>query len=353
MPSAKAITRKDVLQQIKADLIGKDSHRGITLTYAWMANQFGHFSLGFIPAFLLFRWLSKTYPPYTAATWSPFIIALFWLAFETYNFLGPLLTKRPSRSKFVFIPGKEKRKFAPAWANIAFDTFTDLLFFWIGAYAAGVACHRTAPALTVLLILMATAVYPVRYWFLTKMYLQAAHYPVQFRLSQWDRDIDGYEMDAVEAFVKGRTCGQHLLLFGSKGTGKTSLAVGLATEMSIKHCACHYTTAMKLYCLFYEGKWRRTPGALWDWRGASVLVIDDVNPGEPIKDDIVSPELFLTFLNAGVTNAKCLKEKNVVWVLGSEYRPPQAANTWAAMLVRLGVDENKIRIINLQQNNKP
>ncbi len=50
----KFITTKLIFSQQKADLIGKDSHRGITLTYAWLANQFGHISLGFISTLILF-----------------------------------------------------------------------------------------------------------------------------------------------------------------------------------------------------------------------------------------------------------------------------------------------------------
>ncbi len=35
------ISLKDVLHQLKKDFIGKDSYRGVTLTYSWLANQFG------------------------------------------------------------------------------------------------------------------------------------------------------------------------------------------------------------------------------------------------------------------------------------------------------------------------
>ncbi len=51
----KAISSKHVLKQLKDDLIGKDSYRGVTLTYTWLANQFGHFSLGFIPTCFIWR----------------------------------------------------------------------------------------------------------------------------------------------------------------------------------------------------------------------------------------------------------------------------------------------------------
>ena len=49
----KTISFKRILKQLKDDAIGKDAHRGITLTYAWMANQFGHISLGFIPSYCI------------------------------------------------------------------------------------------------------------------------------------------------------------------------------------------------------------------------------------------------------------------------------------------------------------
>ena len=38
MKKNKKIPFKRILQQLKADLIGQDSYRGVTLTYAWLAN---------------------------------------------------------------------------------------------------------------------------------------------------------------------------------------------------------------------------------------------------------------------------------------------------------------------------
>lgn len=79
------ITLKKILQQLKADLIGKDSYRGITLTYAWLANQFSHIALGFIPSFLLFFFFNFD------AILASIYVSLFWLGFEILNFLVPLL----------------------------------------------------------------------------------------------------------------------------------------------------------------------------------------------------------------------------------------------------------------------
>ena len=102
MKIAKNISVQRILQQLKADLIGKDSYRGVTLTYAWLANQFGHISLGFIPTFLVYYFLNIE--AFKAALY----VAAFWFLFELYNFLGPLLSKKESNSDVVFMPKKSK-----------------------------------------------------------------------------------------------------------------------------------------------------------------------------------------------------------------------------------------------------
>ena len=108
------ITRKQILGQLKRDLIGKDSHRGVTLTYSWLANQFGHFSLGFIPTFILFLIIQTPESIQQSAAWAAIYVTAFWLLFETYNFLGPLLWKRTFKSVVrvcVIVFKKHREKF--------------------------------------------------------------------------------------------------------------------------------------------------------------------------------------------------------------------------------------------------
>ena len=96
----KTITGRDIRNQLKADLIGKDSYRGVTLTYTCLANQFGHISLGFIPTFILDIILSRYYDNEYAAFWSAVYISAIWFIFETFNFLGPLLLNKPLKKKY-------------------------------------------------------------------------------------------------------------------------------------------------------------------------------------------------------------------------------------------------------------
>ena len=127
------ITVKDVFKQVKADLIGKDSYRGVTLTYSWLANQFGHISLGFIPTTIAFFILKNRMDVTHAGIQAASIVTIIWISFELYNFLGPLLLNKKTNSKLVYVSGPEYQ-FQPAWGNIAFDTFTDLSFFASGAF---------------------------------------------------------------------------------------------------------------------------------------------------------------------------------------------------------------------------
>lgn len=347
----KSIPAKAVLSQLKADLIGKDSYRGVTLTYAWMANQFGHFSLGFIPTFIAYTFLSPHFNHAVTAVWCAVGVSINWLAFEAVNFLGPLMLKKRTRSKVFYVP-KEQYIFEPAWRNLAFDTFTDLLFFWLGAFVSSALCCPTTFAAVTVTVLLVALIYPSRYWFITKMYLQMAEYPFQFRLSQWDfTDMAREHRNTIQRFLTSNEKGMHLLLFGNEKCGKTSLSVGIATEMAIRHKTCLYTTGIKLYSLFFEDdtKWGEC-GNLWRWYNTSLLVIDDVNSCQPV-DDIVTAERFLSYIDTHTAcnerNRRIIKETNVIWVMGDYVAGKETIDQWKNMLQHIGIANDKIYEINL------
>ncbi|RIV19471.1 ATP-binding protein [Fibrisoma montanum] len=342
----KIITGRDVLRQLKADLIGKDSHRGVTFTYSWLANQLGHYTLGFIPTLFLYAILRSCTDLEKPATWAALGIAGLWFGFEIYNFLGPLLSKRVSRAKRLFVPGRSKYVFQPDWLNIAYDTATDVGFFWLGAYSAYL--YVTPSACAVYLWLFLLLLVPCRHWYITKMYLQAAQYPFQCRLSQWAFPISEADRQTVLSFLNAKRSHKHLLIFGGRGNGKTSLGIGIATERSIRHDTCFYTTGMKLYSMFPErnSKSLHHNKPLWTWRQASLLVIDDINPGGLIED-LITPVQFLQLLRANPNNLKTLADKDVIWILGQDDQHTVVNQKWADMLHEIGVDKKDIHSVRL------
>lgn len=353
------IRLRHVLRQLKDDFIGKDSYRGVTFTYSWMANQFGHFGLGYIPTIIACHCITRCFPHRDIP---PFRVALFvsagWLLFELYNFLGPLLLHRPSKANGLYLPAKDKYVFQPAWGNIAFDTSTDLLFFWLGAYTAALLLDPSAAVKWVLLGLGLALLYPAHYWFLTKMYLQYARFPTQFRLSQWERQADdGRRMktDVIRQYIQNaaKGGGHHLLMFGGRRSGKSLLAIGMGTELSIKRCTGSYYTAIKLFSLFSlndEEIVQSEKCEVWSWRSASLLIIDDINPGWPVNSTFLSPEEVLRMICTTVhgdpnVNKDCLRDKNVIWVLGDE--AVHKRRQWRSLLEDLNVSSDKVSEIQL------
>jgi hypothetical protein len=343
------ITRKAIIDQLKKDLIGKDSYRGVTLTYSWLANQFGHFSLGFIPTIIVFTFIKNKPGLHYPELWAAFGVWGAWILFELYNFLGPLLLKLPSgRSSLKNI----NYTFAPAWSNVAFDTVTDLTYFGIGALTGSLFCHYHGQMLLAALLLVVLVAYPAYYWYTTKMYIQNAEYPFQLRLSQWSQKIKEEHKQAVIEFLDNRDQGKHMLIFGSKGSGKTTLSVGIATEASIRSGCCSYVTAVKLLSMFFERSENQIENMnnLWNWRNCNLLVIDDINPGRPVKGDIISTQLFYELLNnvdCGPDNIKHIKDKNIIWVMGSDDPTTLLEEKWQDLLQQIGIERSNIITINL------
>ena len=237
--------------------------------------------------------------------------------------------------------------FEPAWGNVAFDTITDIGFFWFGAFFASALCNYSSTSVTILLILAGLLIYPVYYWYPTKMYLQIPQYPFQFRLSQWEAEQIGKEaIDNINRFLNNKHNGMHLFVFGPKSSGKTRISVGIATELSIKHKPCYYITAMKLFSMFFDQE--ENPSGLWNWRSSSVLVIDDINAGHPVKQDFISPEHFLklidTYSAQNERNRNAIKNTNTIWVLGNSDTGKDLYGKWHEMLENIGVDKKNILI---------
>jgi hypothetical protein len=91
---------------------------------------------------------------------------------------------------------------------------------------------------------------------------------------------------------------------------------------------------------------------IWNWKTANFLMIDDINPREPIQDELISPTKLLSFIDMlkpeKKKNGELLKNKNIIWVLGSKQSLDEShIDEWSEMLLKIGVEEHKIATINL------
>lgn len=334
-----------VKKQLHYDLIGKDSQRGITLSYGWLANQCGHCMLGFIPAHLLYLLLSKVLHVKGASWKAALYIVLFWTAFEIYNVVKPLSQQK-----------KEGALFEPDWKNIIHDTATDLGFFASGALLAGMLLGFNWYLLIALLLVAFVLSSPAKYWYHTKIFQQAAEYPFQFRLSQWKWNMSEAETNTVLDFLKKPKAGYHLLISGAYKTGKTSLAVAIANEWSIQHRTAKYATAMKLFSWMVEADATEpaVPSNIWTWRKADCLVIDDLNTGLPHSQELISPAEFMSHMNEGdytAENLTALQQINTIWVLGeiASVSNQTLQNSWQQMLLDMGIPADKIVQVDLNR----
>jgi len=106
---------------------------------------------------------------------------------------------------------------------------------------------------------------------------------------------------------------------------------------------------MKLFSHFFDQD--ENPSSLWNWRSSSVLVIDDINAGHPIKQDLISPEHFLklvdTYSAQNEKNRNAIKNTNTIWVLGSSDSGKNLYGEWHKMLENIGVDQKNILSVHL------
>lgn len=323
-----------IRKQLVYDLIGKDSYRGVTLSYAWLANQSGHFALGFVPTCFMYQWLRHCWAIEYPAKVAAWLVALFWLLFEVFNVLKSIFFSKP-KGGFTF---------QPRWGNVVFDTATDVLVFAIGAFAASVACNWCHNLWIEWLVAMLLFLYPAYYWYTTKICQQQADFPFQFRLSQWAGGLTEEQKRTVLHFLAQglNHQSQHLLVTGAINSGKTSIGIGIGNELAIQHQAVSYVTATKLLELFYLPNPALENNRLWHWRNAGTLIIDDINPALPngataifLSSAIMKAHLQNPFF--GQQNTTALLQQNVIWILGSGTGGQAQLSDWQSMLQQLGI----------------
>jgi hypothetical protein len=307
MPFKKTIfSIKEMLTQIKEDLWCKEVATGYTVTYTWMANQLGHFALGFAPTIIL----SSIATAIFGATPLIALVALLPALFMIYKEQGDIgVEKKRSETN----PGI----FPLNIGDIKKNAWTANLFTAVGAAVAGsVSLVGLIPVvgsllpLIVLLGLTVPCLFVMRYWLTKKKCFQQAGLPFTYRLSYFSENKIKNTLEecqeTINNFMEGNI--ESLIISGPLKSGKTTLGVSIGTELAFRQTKVRY---IELFDLLESISFVKIPPVhfayvLWDLADVDVLIIDDVDMNKLNQlDRLLSDENL----------ANQFKSKKIVWLL--------------------------------------
>jgi hypothetical protein len=330
-------TFADLLAQAKADLWSKEVQTGYTVTYTWMANQLGHFALGFIPVFIfLWTWLASglfpglPLPAIIPAAW------LLWFVHKEYGDVRAAIQDAAAGNVFPF----DKR-------DVVLDAATAVYFFAAGLAVA--AADLAAPwqnnplwywlPVALFALLFAIGLWPAGYWLTRKRCFQQADLPYIFRLANFPRKIAAPAIDAavpaILSFVAMQGPWKHLLICGGPLSGKTDLGAGIGTEHTFQLGSARY---FDLYDFLQVADLPVDPASaptrpLWPWQNSNIVILDDVD----VFEDEASQRLEILNRPHVIAKLKSLKslpllqQRQTVWLVGN----PAKAQFWADALCDL------------------
>jgi hypothetical protein len=339
-PTAPNLTSKDLLRQFWADAYGKEVQSAATYSYTWLADQFGHVCIGIIVDFV-------------GTLVSALAIRYFFGSVSDANYwslgLGLALTVAGGS-----IWELSAYCSAVKQATGAFPTDTKLLaanaevaagYMSLGG-VLGFAFHLSAfPLLLLSLGVVIVAIILAPSWLRQKMIWQKASIPYLFRLADAASSINVDDAKLLQSLIDaGAPPNTHpcqIVIGGPIGSGRTSMAAGIATEFAFKNNKVRY---LGLDCLlefavnstggFYPDDAGPTTISFWPWSQAQVVIIDGVGPlvaaNEPNRE--ADSKRFDAMLQNDLKNiAGVLKNCHTVWVL-ADLTPPPPRNQLGAEL---------------------
>jgi hypothetical protein len=343
-PATPKATFRAVLRQVLLDwFTTKDVQENPTLTYVWTADQFGHFSLGFLPAYLI-AWIVTSFTEVNSGVLVGIAAAIFclWIVKELWDYRSEVKRATAAQSDFPF----NSREI---WWNVV----TAWIFFAMGSLIAALSLIRPSYPLYGLVVLLPVTVGVSWWWLRRKLTFQQAGLPYLYRLANFPNNIAGDDQTRQRAigFVQqiadpAQTGRKHLIITGKINSGKTPLAVGVGTEFAFRTGIGRYTSLTKLLELHDKQKaaakndvadsavsiWKEPVEEkefndgrnLWPWEAAQLLIIDDVDRALGVMPKGASSDECLDELKRKLTTdygdllQKLTFIPRVVWVLSDQ-----------------------------------
>jgi hypothetical protein len=351
---------REVFDQAIRDLFGKDVQDTVTFSYEWLADQFGHFGLGF-EITLALSWIAALlgYTGPKVGFWLGLAVVLAFVLKEADDFYREWKKAREAKSIFQF-NGLE----------IFYNTFTAVFYIAMGAIVAAFGLLNPGYGLIALLVSAPFAAVMAYAWLRHKLTFQQSGAPYLYRLANFPNPIPKATGEFIVALSKPAPASampavtNHLVIAGPLESGKSSLAIGIATEFAVRMgIGCYMTQAKLLQSVFKQKAWDQPVfddgRVLWPWQTSDLLIVDDVDvisnhiPGT-ITDVETSRkvaemrgEVLKSQIPAPLRDA--LKFRRTVWVVGDI--GDGELIRWRDIIADIiGVDGPQVQTLQLAQN---
>ena len=310
----RAVNACDVGRQVWRDWTDKEVQKTYTVTYIWMTNQLGHFTLGFLFTFVIV-WIWAVFRGSIPSLGWIVVIAIaeviFWTGKETFDWIT---AKRDAKGNPFPFDG----------LDVLSDAATAVWFITAGIVVALLSFVVPWAALAALAAGMVFSLVPALHWLSRKLCFQQAALPFLFRLADFNGSFEPNAADGVKTINDYLADGQgdirHLFIFGRRGAGRTSLAVAIATEHTFRVHSARYMSWAKFMETAQDTAEPEIQDGLrvWPWRASDIVVLDDVV--KVIKDKAITSakDIAAEFGRLPAEAAWSLAQRRTVWVLGPD-----------------------------------
>jgi len=334
-PTAPKITAADLWRQFWTDAYGKEVQTAATYSYTWLADQFGHICIGilanflatFVSGFVIVRLAS--HPVEGADQWLGFALAV--IGVSVWEWCAYRSSVRQATGTFPLDADLLRDNAIVAAAYMVLGALLGLGFQW-----GGTAELLISAGVVVAAILLAPR------WLRQKIIWQKAAIPYLFRLSDAAPTISNDDAKCLQDMInKGAppaVAPWQVIIGGPIGSGRTSMAAGIATELAFKQNKVRYLSLDELLEFaanatgypFPDDPGPTTIG-YWPWSQAQIVIIDGVGPLVAGDDREANLAQFKSILQRLDPIAGVLRQCHTVWVLG-DLRPPPPSEKFGAML---------------------
>ena len=297
-----------------------------TFTYEWVADQTGHFALGFELTYLLY-WIAFLlgYTEGRVGFWLGVAVTLVFAVKEARDYFSTRAQAAAAMSVFIF-NGQE----------VLWNCVTAVFYIGVGALVAGLAILYPLYGIIAVFASAPFVIWMGYSWLKGKLTFQQAGVPYLYRLANFPSPIDKamgefiVDMSKPAAPGAAPSTNYHFVIAGPLNSGKSSLAIGLGSEFGIRLGIGRYTTWAKLIqsAIKKDGEWDKPDfddgRILWPWQTSELLIVDDVDVlSDHVSKADAERERSIAQQRADVLKAQipdvlldAVKFRRTVWVIG-------------------------------------